>query len=189
MCHQLSRYSSLSLIALIAFCTAPALGAQLRSAVVLVPVLDPPPNAAGWNNTNVRLDFTCGQAEECPGGLVFDAEGKGQRVARTARDRSGRTLDANVVVNIDRTPPVVHIDSTREKSFGVLAVSATAVDDVSGVGSVECNGRSASLVGSAVTCELPWQDGFNDVAVTAIDAAGRRCARLRQSCARGCAQG
>src|SRR2546430_17475697 len=111
MCHQLSRYSSLSFIALIAFCTAPALGAQLRSAFVLVPELDPPPNAAGWNNTNVRLAFTCGQAEERPGGLIFDAEGNCQRGAPTTRARSGRTVAANLVVNTDRTTPRAPTDS------------------------------------------------------------------------------
>src|SRR5207247_2140792 len=71
-------------------------------------VLSPPANAAGWNNTDVRVSFTCGDATSkiarCPDAVTVTAEGAGQAVSGTAVDVAGNQSTASVTLNIDKTP-------------------------------------------------------------------------------------
>jgi pimeloyl-ACP methyl ester carboxylesterase len=73
--------------------------------------VDPPPNDAGWNNTDVTVTFT---ADDALSGIdtvtdpvtVTDA-GADQEVVGVATDRAGNTASVGVIVNIDKTPPVI----------------------------------------------------------------------------------
>lgn len=62
---------------------------------VIVPEISPSPNAAGWNNTNVTVSFTCSDATSdvasCPDPVTVSAEGAGQNVTGTATDKAGNT--------------------------------------------------------------------------------------------------
>lgn len=71
----------------------------------------PPPNGLGWNNSNVTVTFTCADSTSgiatCPPPVQVSSEGQSQSVAGTAIDKAGNSATANVIVNLDRTPPLV----------------------------------------------------------------------------------
>ncbi len=71
----------------------------------------PPPNANGWNNTDVSVSFTCSDATSgiasCSGPTTFSSEGANQSITGTAIDNAGNTASVTVSgINIDKTPPV-----------------------------------------------------------------------------------
>src|SRR5579871_1996207 len=95
---------------------------RVKSPVTVIPVAasagltisatpTPAPNAAGWNNTNVVVSFTClggtGGIAVCPAPILVSTEGAGQQISGTAQDAAGNTATATVTLNIDKTPPAV----------------------------------------------------------------------------------
>ncbi len=77
----------------------------------VVPKPTPPPNAAGWNNSNVTVSFVCtaGTAPivTCPSPIALSTEGANQTVSGTATDTAGNVATTSIVLNIDKTPPVI----------------------------------------------------------------------------------
>jgi hypothetical protein len=80
--------------------------------------LDPAANAAGWNNTNVNVKFTCADPNladgnagsgiaSCTPETPLTAEGAGQTVTGTAVDNAGNSAATTETVNIDKTPPSI----------------------------------------------------------------------------------
>ena len=73
--------------------------------------IGPPPNAAGWNNSDVTVSFTCSDktsgVASCPAPITVSAEGANQVVSGTATDLAGNTATASVIVNLDKTPPTI----------------------------------------------------------------------------------
>jgi phage terminase large subunit-like protein len=70
----------------------------------------PAPNSAGWNNTDVKVAFTCADAESgiasCPDDSVLSSDGAGQSVTGTATDHGGNSDSFSVgPVNVDQTKP------------------------------------------------------------------------------------
>src|SRR5437868_12733290 len=65
------------------------------------------PNANGWYRSNVRVTFTCADAQSkiasCPSAVVVSTEGAGQVISGTARDKAGNTASASITLNIDKT--------------------------------------------------------------------------------------
>jgi Bacterial Ig-like domain/Viral BACON domain/Bacterial Ig domain len=73
--------------------------------------VNPAPNAAGWNNTSVTVNFTCTPAVSdivsCQSPITVSTEGKGQSITGTVTDQAGHSNTAVVAVNIDETPPLI----------------------------------------------------------------------------------
>lgn len=77
----------------------------------IVAELMPPPNSAGWNSSDVTVSFLCTSSlsgiASCSSPVVLSTEGAGQSVSGTVITRSGQSASASVVVNIDKTKPLV----------------------------------------------------------------------------------
>ena len=137
------------------------------------------PNAAGWNNSNVTVTFTCADPilgiASCSSPVQLTMEGANQAVSGTAVNRAGFSATTKVNVSIDKTPPAVSISSP---SNGItvtttsLSIMGTATDALSGVASVACQGTAATLNGSNFTCTVSLVPGSNTITVQATDKAG-----------------
>ena len=104
----------------------------------------PPPNAAGWNNSNVTVSFTCSDAlsgiASCSAPVIVSLDGAGQIVMGTAMDKAGNTASAVAVVNLDKTPPTITATITPAPNpagwnNANVTVTFTCSDTVSGVSS------------------------------------------------------
>src|SRR5579864_7109720 len=82
-----------------------------RNPPTIIGHIDPPPNAAGWNNTAVTVTFTCTDAESgiasCTAPVQVTTEGLKQPIPGTAVDKAGNSTPTTVFVSIDETPPVI----------------------------------------------------------------------------------
>jgi hypothetical protein len=70
----------------------------------------PAPNSRGWNNTDVTVSWTCGDALSgvgaCPPPTTLSMEGAGLSVTDAAADRAGNSTSGTVAnISIDKTPP------------------------------------------------------------------------------------
>jgi hypothetical protein len=104
--------------------------------------VNPPPNAAGWNHTNVTVTFTCADTGSgiatCPAPLVFSDEAANQPVSGMAVDKAGNSATANLTLNIDKTPPVVTASRSPDSNAngwnsGPVIVTFAATDSLSDV--------------------------------------------------------
>ena len=84
-----------------------------KVAPVITAVMSPAPNAQGWNRGDVTVTFTCTDGNSgiasCPAPMIVSTDGAGQQVRGIARDRAGNTASTSVVVNMDKTAPVVSV--------------------------------------------------------------------------------
>ena len=136
---------------------------------LIIPVIAPPPNAAGWNNTNVTVSFTCtpggAPIASCPLPQLISTEGASIPVSGTVTDAAGATATASAVIKLDKTPPTVTPNiSPAPNSNGwetaPVTVSFTCSDSLSGVATCP----SSTLISS---------DGANQpVSGVATDIAG-----------------
>ncbi len=109
----------------------------------IVPSPAPPPNAAGWNNSNVTVSFACALGTApiatCPPPVALTAEGANQTVSGTATDAAGNAAAASIVLNIDKTPPTISYSiSPAPNANGIntttpVAITFTCSDALSGV--------------------------------------------------------
>src|SRR5688500_8393510 len=71
----------------------------------------PAANAAGWNRTDVQVQFACSDAETgiatCAPARIVTTEGAGQVITGSATDEAGNTATASTTLNIDKTAPAV----------------------------------------------------------------------------------
>ena len=138
----------------------------------------PDANEAGWNNTDVTVQFDCQDdlsgIAACTPDVVLNAEGADQSVTGQAVDLAGNSAEATVEgINIDKTAPDVAIDAPAEG--GVVAVGAAVsfacTDGLAGVAT--CDGTLSTVDGSETiadgfTIETP---GIYELQVVAIDNA------------------
>jgi hypothetical protein len=135
---------------------------------VIIAMASPPPNPAGWNNSNVTVSFTCSDALSgvalCPAPVVVGSEGASQVVTGMAVDVAGNAAMTSVTLNIDKTPPSITASISPQPdpggyNSGPATVSFTCSDSLSGVAS----------------CPAPIQvtaGGSNPESGTATDIAG-----------------
>lgn len=119
----------------------------------------PAPNAAGWNNTDVTVTYTCNDALSgvatctAPQTLV---EGAAQSSTGTAVDKAGNSDTATVSgINVDKTKPVVTVTGVANGAiytFGsVPAAGCSTTDALSGVqtsATVTVSGGTSNGVGT-----------------------------------------
>ncbi len=141
----------------------------------------PQPNAAGWNNSNVSVSFTCSDAlsgvASCTPVTTVTTEGKNLTIGGTAVDKAGNVAITSIAVSVDKTPPMVAIQSppngsTIDLSTPSISVAGTVSDALSGVASLKCNGAAATISGSSFSCPVSLVQGTNSISIQATDIAG-----------------
>ena len=131
--------------------------------------ITPPPNAAGWNNSNVTVTFTCSDAisgiYSCPGPVQVTTEGSGQAISGTATDKAGNSASTSITVNIDKTAPTITATATP-------AANAAGWNNSTVTVAFTCSDAGSGIA----TCPVPVQvtaDGANQaISGTATDKAG-----------------
>jgi hypothetical protein len=89
-----------------------------KTAPTITAAASPAPNAAGWNNTPVRVIFTCTDIpaesgiESCTPPVTLTSEGEDQHVDGRAEDQAGNIATTVKHINIDMTPPKVTCSAT-----------------------------------------------------------------------------
>jgi len=112
-----------------------------------------PPNAVGWNNTDVTVVFAAtdsgsGLATATPQSVTLTEEGAGQVAQAVFADRAGNSTTATYTADIDKSDPVLSgmpaDGCTVWPPDGrlVLVASVEGSDAVSGVGSFGVTARS-----------------------------------------------
>jgi hypothetical protein len=141
----------------------------------------PSANAAGWNNTDVTVSFTCSDAlsgiDTCTQPTALSNQGAGQSKIGTAIDKAGNNASNTVSdINIDKTPPVVTIIIPGgEAEFllnQVVPAEWEAIDELSGLDS------STGTVSTGQTIDTS-NAGEKSFEVNAIDLAGNETAVSR----------
>jgi hypothetical protein len=145
-------------------------------------VLSPPPDGLGWNNSSVTVTFACTGADApvsfCTSPRTIAFSGAGIRVTGQATDQNGVTATLVVILNVDLSGPAMNVYSPKATAVfppgtATVALKGSAVDALSGAGSVICAGIPAALAGQNFTCQVAVHDGMNSIAVVATDLAGR----------------
>jgi hypothetical protein len=145
----------------------------------IVAAASPAPNAAGWNNSDVTVSFTCydktSGIDFCSAPAHVQQEGAGQVITGTATDHAGNSASVSATVSIDKTPPVVTVNSplpgTALEDSPAL-ITGVVNETLSGVAAVTCNGTNATLSSSSFTCNVPLETGPNNIQILASDVAG-----------------
>ena len=135
----------------------------------------PPANAAGWNNTDVTVSFSCSDAlsgiASCPLSSTVSTEAVNQNVTGTAVDVAGNSASATQTVNLDKTPPALTMPVLAPSYLYNASLTLTfgASDALSGLASSKAtfNGNPVSS-GTTFTLNRP---GVNSFTLTATDVA------------------
>ena len=142
-------------------------------------VAAPSPNGSGWNNSNVTVSFNCiaGLAPliQCPSAQTISAEGNSQSASGTVRDAAGNSATAMATVKLDKTAPIASVVSPASGSnvgANQVALQGLVSDALSGVSSVTCNGATATMTGSAFSCNVGLTPGNNNINISTSDVAG-----------------
>lgn len=152
----------------------------------LVPTISgaasPPANAAGWNNTDVTVTFTCADSvipglprhasgiASCTSPQLLTSEGIGQEVEGTASDRADNMATTTVGgIKIDKTPPTVILTTPPGGMVYVqneiVLAEWNASDGLSGIDSANGNVASGQPIDTAGA-------GGHSFEVVATDIAG-----------------
>jgi IPT/TIG domain/Glucodextranase, domain B len=139
----------------------------------------PPPNANGWNNSDVTVNFTCTAGSSpivtCPPTQNVTSEGAHQVISGVTADTNGLNATASVTLSIDRTNPIltgtVPADGTMVASASV-SVTGLVSDFTSGTSAMTCNGVPASVTSGTFSCNVSLTAGVNLIGIRATDFAG-----------------
>ena len=109
-------------------------------------VVQPAPNAAGWNNTDVTVhwvatDDSAGSVTVTPDSS-YTTETTGTTVIGKATDSAGNEASDSVTIKIDKTPPSIHASISGTQNAAGVYVGAVLVHfdclDTGGSGLVSC---------------------------------------------------
>jgi hypothetical protein len=88
------------------------------------PIVSPPPNSNGWNNTAVTVAFHASDAlsgvATVTAPIVVSGDGAGQIVLGMATDKAGNSSKTRAIVNIDLEPPDAYFQfdpATQDLAF------------------------------------------------------------------------
>jgi hypothetical protein len=100
--------------------------------------ISPAANAAGWNNSDAAVTFTCNDGgsgvASCVGNTTITVETAGQVVSGSATDNAGNTATAQVTVKLDKTVPTVNTFTVGNKTASqTKTFTVGAGDNMSGV--------------------------------------------------------
>ena len=104
----------------------------------------PVPNAHGWNNTSVDVDFNCADTvsglASCSPGTTLSSDGANQLVTGTAVDNAGNSATDTADVSIDQTKPTIsgapdRAPNANDWYAADVTVSFSCADPLSGVAS------------------------------------------------------
>jgi hypothetical protein len=134
------------------------------------PTRSPAANNAGWNNTNVTVNWgwtdnagpSAIDVSNCVTSSTSSGEGSALALAATCQDRAGNAAQASYVVAVDKTRPTLSpsVSPSSVLLNGTAAVTSGAADALSGLSVDGCNALDTSTPGTkTVTC-------------TATDSAG-----------------
>lgn len=145
----------------------------------IIAVASPSPNANGWNNSTVTVNFSCGDTlsgvAACSGPVMVSTEGANQVVTGVATDIAGNASTVSTTFNLDKTPPALSVTSPTNGATltsSALTVTGSVSDALSGVAAVTCNGSAGSLQSGSFACSLTLTPGANTITVQATDLAG-----------------
>ncbi len=127
--------------------------------------VDPQPNAAGWNKSDVTVTFTCNDTNSgiasCTGPVLVTAEGAAQIVTGTAVNNAGNNASTSVSINLDKTSPAITSSGTPPPNTNGwnntdVTVSFDCSDTLSGIATctdpvvVTAEGVGQVVTGTAV---------------------------------------
>jgi len=100
--------------------------------------LDPPPNADGWNNSNVDVTFVgtddLSGIAACDPAVTISDEGLDQGATGGCSDKAGNVNTASAFVDLDRTKPVVNCETADNLWHNAdVSIACTAEDALSGL--------------------------------------------------------
>ena len=137
----------------------------------------PAANAAGWNNSDVTVSFTCSGGVpplQCPATQTVSVEGASQAIRGTVTDAAGQTASTSISINLDKTPPTVSaVASPAPDANGIIRAISTTVtftcsDSLSGValcpspltittaGVQTINGNATDIAGNTATTSIQF---------------------------------
>jgi hypothetical protein len=142
----------------------------------------PSANAAGWNNTNVTVTFTCTDATSgvasCDSPVTVSTEGANQIITGTAVDKAGNTAKASVTLNLDKTAPTITASVTPAPDANGFvpvgaSVSFTCSDSVSGIaicpGTFQLQQPGLDQIVSGTAFDVAGNSATSDVHVNVIE--------------------
>lgn len=150
-----------------------------KTGPIISSTITPPPNSAGWNNTNPVVSFTATDplsgVASISTPVTVTTEGQNQVITGTATDQAGNAFTASLSVNLDKTAPTLTITSPADGAqvtASPVIVTATVADLLSGIASVTCNNSPATLSNLSAVCNQTLTPGTNPIVVQVTDVAG-----------------
>ena len=137
----------------------------------------PTPNAAGWNNTDVTVTFTCSDAlsglaaGSPPAAVTLQGEGANQSRIGSCRDVAGNSSSTTVgLINIDTTAPNTNATAPSGWNNTSVTVSLNAADAMSGTAATYYTlDGSAQQSGTSVPIST---EGTHTLQFWSVDNAG-----------------
>ncbi len=140
--------------------------------------LSSPANSVGWHNADVTVSFTCSDMESgiaaCPAPVTVTTEGAAQVISGTAMDNAGNSASTYVIINLDKTPPVLtcpldidilamELTGTPSETIAIQSflAGAVAVDNLDTAVPVTHNAPDFFLMGNTAVTFTAMDDAGN----------------------------
>jgi hypothetical protein len=149
-----------------------------KSAPTISHVQQPAANGNGWNNTDVRIVFSCNDTggsgiKSCTDPIVETQEGKDQPEPGTATDNAGNVATDPATVSIDKSAPTISASADRPANDndwydGDVAVTFTCVDQLGLSGIKSCSAPVTLREGAAQSASGAAADAAGNGASTTL---------------------